>query len=126
MHLIIGGKYMGKLEYAKKLYGEDVSVCDLGTAAPEEMFEARVVVNLQEGARSLLKKGESVREFFELNLGVMKGTVLIGDEIGGGIVPVDPFERLWRDETGFLYQMLASRADIVDRIWAGLPSRLKG
>jgi adenosyl cobinamide kinase/adenosyl cobinamide phosphate guanylyltransferase len=126
MHLIIGGKYMGKLKYAKTLYGEAVSVCDLTAAPPEEMFGACVVANLQDGVRNLLERGESARNFFQSNLRFLKDKVLIGDEIGSGIVPIDPFERLWRDETGFVYQILADRADRVDRIWAGLPCRLKG
>jgi adenosyl cobinamide kinase/adenosyl cobinamide phosphate guanylyltransferase len=127
MHLIIGGKYMGKLNYARSLYGEDISVCDLAVEKETEaMFEARLVVNLQDGVRRLLEKGESARDFFDLNLHRMKDMVVIGDEIGSGVVPIDPFERLWRDETGFLYQTLASEADIVDRVWAGLSCRLKG
>jgi adenosyl cobinamide kinase/adenosyl cobinamide phosphate guanylyltransferase len=126
MHLIIGGRYMGKLRYAKGLYGEDASVCDLAAAPPEDMFQARIAVNVQDGVRHLLERKESPRDFFELNFPRLKDKVLIGDEIGSGIVPADPFERLWRDETGFVYQILADRADRVDRVWAGLPCRLKG
>ncbi|MDR2136662.1 MAG: bifunctional adenosylcobinamide kinase/adenosylcobinamide-phosphate guanylyltransferase [Synergistaceae bacterium] len=125
MHLIIGGKYMGKLQYAHSLYGEDVSSCDLSVAEPEEIFGARIVTNLQEGTRHMLEKGESLRFFFESNMHRLEDKILIGDEIGSGIVPLDPFERLWRDETGFLYQALAARAHRVDRVWAGLPCRLK-
>jgi adenosyl cobinamide kinase/adenosyl cobinamide phosphate guanylyltransferase len=125
MHLIIGGKYMGKLKYAHSLYGEDVSTCDLSIAKPEDIFEARVVTNIQDGTRRMLLKGESPRDFFESNKRRLEDKILIGDEIGSGIVPVDPFERLWRDETGFLYQSLAARAHRVDRVWAGLPCRLK-
>jgi adenosyl cobinamide kinase/adenosyl cobinamide phosphate guanylyltransferase len=126
MHLIIGGKYMGKLRYAKELYGGDVLVCDLAAAAPEDMFEAPVVVNLQDGVRAILERKGSPRDFFEGNVLRLEDKVLIGDEIGSGVVPIDSFERLWRDETGFVYQLLAARADRVDRIWAGLPHRLKG
>ena len=126
MHLIIGGKYMGKLAYARTLYGEEVSVCDLAVEEPESMFAARVVTNLQDGARSILKRGERAIDFFEANSSRIDDKILIGDEIGSGIVPVDPFERLWRDETGYLYQFLAARAELVDRVWAGIPSRLKG
>ena len=117
---------MGKLRYAKKLYGEDAVVCDLAASAPEDMFEARVVVNLQDGVRYMLERKESPRDFFENSAPRLEDKVLIGDEIGGGVVPMDAFERLWRDETGFVYQILAARAARVDRIWAGLPHRLKG
>jgi adenosyl cobinamide kinase/adenosyl cobinamide phosphate guanylyltransferase len=117
---------MGKLAYAKALYGEDTQVCDLAAEEPELMFEARVVSNLQDGARSILKRGQRPVDFFAGNFSRLNGKILIGDEIGSGVVPVDPFERLWRDETGFLYQFLAAKADLVDRVWAGIPCRIKG
>ena len=126
MHLIIGGKYMGKLAYARTLYGKNVTVCDLAVEEPESMFTARLTANLQDGTRSILKRGGRIMDFFEANLSLIGDKILIGDEIGSGIVPVDPFERLWRDETGFLYQFLAARAELVDRVWAGIPCRLKG
>ena len=126
MHFIIGGRYMGKLAYAKSLYGDNTPVCDLSVEEPESIFTARVAVNLQYGVRFILKRGERTIDFFEVNSNRIKDKILIGDEIGSGIVPVDPFERLWRDETGFLYQFLATRADLVDRVWAGIPCRLKG
>ena len=52
------------------------------------------------------------------------GTLLDGNP--SRVVPVDPFERRWRDETGLLYQFLARESAIVDRVWAGLAVRLKG
>ena len=124
------GKYMGKLAYALTLYGENASVCDLAGLSfeemPVEMFKADIVVNLQAGVRSILERREPARVFFENALWRLTDKILIGDEVGAGIVPMDPFERLWRDETGFVYQTIAARADIVDRVWAGLPARLKG
>jgi len=122
----MGGKYMGKLAYAKALYGEDVQVCDLTVEEPEAIFAARVAANLQDGVRSLLKRGDRPLDFFEANLSRINDKILIGDEIGSGIVPAEPFERLWRDETGFLYQFLATKARLVERVWAGIPCRIKG
>ncbi len=126
MHLILGGKYMGKLKYARSLYGEDVTICDLTTDSVEKMFVARLVVNLQDGIRVMLERGIDARRFFETSLPHLADKTLIGDEIGSGVVPLDPFERRWRDDTGFIYQTLARHATIVDRVWAGLPERLKG
>lgn len=126
MHLIIGGRYMGKLQYALSLYGGDSTICDLANETPEKMFGARITINLQEGIRSMLKHNLDARRFFEERLSSLGDKILIGDEIGSGIVPSDPFERYWRDETGFIYQALARHAGIVDRLWAGLPTRLKG
>ena len=90
------------------------------------MAGAAVVLNLQEGVRSLMGQDIDVRTFFEARMEHLRQSVMIGDEIGGGIVPMEPFERRWWDETGLLYQILAREATIVDRVWAGLPTRLKG
>lgn len=117
---------MGKLVYAESLYGRFSSLCDLSREDPEAMTGAAVVLNLQEGVRSLMRQDIDVRTFFEARMEHLRQSVLIGDEIGSGIVPMEPFERRWRDETGLLYQILAREATIVDRVWAGLPTRLKG
>ena len=92
----------------------------------KEDADAAATINLQDGVRTLLLRGADVRDFFGTRLERLAGRVLIGDEIGSGVVPVDPFERRWRDETGLLYQFLARESAIVDRVWAGLAVRLKG
>ena len=126
MHLILGGRYMGKRAYAESLYGPFRSICDLSREEPEAVADAAATINLQDGVRTLLLRGADVRDFFGTRLERLAGRVLIGDEIGSGVVPVDPFERRWRDETGLLYQFLARESAIVDRVWAGLAVRLKG
>ena len=126
MHLILGGKYMGKRAYVESLYGPFKKVCDLERDPPETIEEAEAVLNLQAGVRTLLLRGEDAQAFFAARLDSLRGSVLTGDEVGGGVVPLDAFERRWRDEVGLLYQMLAREADRVDRVWAGLATRLKG
>lgn len=132
MHFIIGGRHMGKLRYAFSLYGDDIAVCDLAVldlkekSADSAISNALVIDNLQAGVRNLLSNRICAEDFWESRLSRWRDKVLIGEEVGAGIVPMDPFEREWRDRTGFLYQKVAERADIVDRIWAGLPTRLKG
>ncbi|MCR4817448.1 MAG: bifunctional adenosylcobinamide kinase/adenosylcobinamide-phosphate guanylyltransferase [Fretibacterium sp.] len=126
MHLILGGRYMGKLAWAESLYGPFRTICDLACEAPEGIEGAMAVLNLQAGVRTLLSRDEDVQKFFDTRLSSLRDSVLIGDEVGEGIVPLDTFERRWRDEVGLLYQMLAREADMVDRVWAGLAIRLKG
>ena len=126
MHLILGGRHMGKRAWAESLYGPGLALCDLGRDEPEALDGAELIVALQEGVRRLLRRGEEPLIFFMDRMDHLRGCVLIGDEVGSGVVPTDPFERRWRDETGLLYQALGREADIVDRVWAGLPCRLKG
>lgn len=50
---------------------------------------------------------------------------VISDEIGNGIVPMDPFERAWREKTGRELICLAAEAETVIRVMAGIGQRIK-
>jgi len=41
------------------------------------------------------------------------------------VVPIEPFEERWREETGRLCCALAARSDAVYRVWAGIPQKIK-
>ncbi|MBQ7593706.1 MAG: bifunctional adenosylcobinamide kinase/adenosylcobinamide-phosphate guanylyltransferase [Synergistaceae bacterium] len=126
MHLIIGGRYMGKRVYAEKLYGKFEIVYNLENERAENIISSGLIINLHMGIKYLLKQGVDAQEFFASRLDILRSSVIIGDEISSGIIPVDVFNRKWRDETGKVYQFLASEAEIVDRVFAGLALRLKG
>ena len=51
--------------------------------------------------------------------------ILICDEIGNGIVPVDAFERRYREQVGRILIEVAKRADRVERVICGLGQRIK-
>ena len=123
MHVILGGRFQGKHSYAQKLYSHFPAVSDLERS---NSLAPGLVVNVHLGIRRLLTEGADVSSFFTENLQVLRQCVILCTEIGSGIVPLDPFGRLWRDQTGKVYQFLAAQADIVDRVFAGLALRLKG
>ena len=52
--------------------------------------------------------------------------VLVANEVGSGIVPDNPLGRRFRDLQGVLNQRIASRADRVVLVVAGLPLAIKG
>ncbi|WP_197460638.1 bifunctional adenosylcobinamide kinase/adenosylcobinamide-phosphate guanylyltransferase [Acetobacter tropicalis] len=52
-------------------------------------------------------------------------TVLVGNEVGLGIVPENKLARRFRDEAGFLHQTLAAQVGRVLFVAAGLPLVLK-
>ena len=52
-------------------------------------------------------------------------TVLVGNEVGLGIVPDNALARRFRDEAGLLHQRIAAIADEVLFVAAGLPLKLK-
>ena len=53
-------------------------------------------------------------------------TLLVGSEVGLGIVPENPLARRFRDEAGLLHQRIAAAANRVTLVVAGLPLAVKG
>lgn len=52
-------------------------------------------------------------------------TILVSNEVGGGIVPDNALARRFRDQAGRLHQDLARAVDLVTLVVAGLPLYLK-
>lgn len=52
--------------------------------------------------------------------------LVVSDEVGGGIIPMHPGSRAFRDLAGIVHQRIAAIADEVVLTVAGLPVHLKG
>lgn len=104
--LYIGGAHQGKTALARRLHGGQTDYVE----------ELHALVR-----RTLTQGGDA-----QALLPALRGKVVICDEVGCGIVPLDPQERAWREAVGRLCCALAEEADLVVRVWAGLPQVLKG
>lgn len=66
------------------------------------------------------------QELVELLPALRGRLILVGNEVGQGIVPENALARAFRDQAGLLHQRLATVCDRVVLITAGLPLALKG
>ena len=123
MVLIVGGRAQGKLDYAKRTLG--LSDADVARDA-KSARTARVFDGCAQWAKERLAAGADPDGELDELLAVNPGLVLIFDEIGCGVVPLAPDERLWRERVGRMTCRLAQRAERVERILCGLPMTLKG
>lgn len=147
MKLVIGGCAQGKLKYTLQKYHMDGdSVWD--GRLPEKMPdgplrgildepsdglkdcrtvpEKRIIIDhFHEWVKECLRKGECPEEIITEFLDKYPGCIIISDEVGNGIVPMDPFEREYRERLGRILIMLAGQADEVERIICGLGQRIK-
>jgi len=73
-----------------------------------------------------MEAGEDPDLLVEALLAANPEILIISDEVGCGIVPIDPFERRWREKVGRVCCGLASRADEVIRMDCGCPQKIKG
>ena len=57
---------------------------------------------------------------------MVEAKILIADDVSCGVVPIEPNDENWREAVGRLCCALASEADAVIRVWAGVPQFIKG
>ncbi|MFR3785970.1 MAG: bifunctional adenosylcobinamide kinase/adenosylcobinamide-phosphate guanylyltransferase [Agathobaculum desmolans] len=103
--LLIGGAWQGKAALAERLY----------PALP-------LTKNLHQMVRQTLAAGRDPMEL----LPALRGHAVTCDEVGCGVVPLDPEEERYREAVGRLCCALAAEADAVVRVIAGVPQYIKG
>ena len=133
MELVIGGYSQGKLNYVLNNYDKNTyQVYDgasLAVGTLEKIATENKVVILNHfhcWVKERIRQGEDpeseIMDFLDQRV---KDLVIISDEIGNGIVPMDAFEREYRERTGRILVMAAKRADKVVRIICGIGQRIK-
>jgi adenosyl cobinamide kinase/adenosyl cobinamide phosphate guanylyltransferase len=129
MKLIIGGYAQGKLNYAVTKYNvaeDHVFESVLPTSEELEKLTGTIIVSsLHKWIRKRIKEGgrpeEEISSFVKKN----PDCIIICDEIGNGIVPMDPFERVYRERTGRIQVKLAADAEEVERVVCGIAQKIK-
>ena len=61
----------------------------------------------------------------ETFLNEFEDCILISDEIGNGIIPLEAFEREYRERMGRILILLAKRAEEVERVICGIGQKIK-
>ena len=119
MELVIGGAYQGKKDFAREkftLADGDIFTC---TDDSEPDWSARCLEHVERYVYYCVKNGLPVVEKLR------EDAVVLCDDIFCGVVPIDPMERAWREETGRLVGRVTAKAESVHRVFCGLALRLK-
>lgn len=124
MIMIIGGAYQGKLDFAKGLY-PDVAWSDGAICEEEELMQCKGVYGFHHYIERKIRKGESVEDLAEKLIRNNPELILVTDEIGYGIVPIDRTEREYREQTGRVCTKLAAHAEKVYRVMCGIGQVIK-
>ena len=105
MMFVIGGIGSGRHRFVAQLGLDPACICDVSEQDCDGFEE------------QLTARASELCERFK---------VLIGSEVGCGIVPVDAEERARRERRGRLQCLIAERADRVVRMCCGIPQAIKG
>lgn len=116
--LIIGGAHQGKRALAQRVFGlSHGDIADGQICTPETIGQTRAVDKLH-----CLTRRYPKTDFRAL----LRGKIILCDEIGCGVVPADCADDAWREATGRLLCDIAAEADAVVRVLAGVPQVIKG
>lgn len=128
MELFIGAAGQNKLEnIILKLDLTECKTADGADCSEKEFEEARVVNHIHLYVKNhlqQLKTDEGQERFFQC-LTKLEDKILIGDEIGCGIIPLDAFEREYREVYGRMMCRIAQHAKKVTRIICGVHQVIK-
>lgn len=117
MIFVIGGDCQGKSEFAR-------------TLQEEKNIHGEIVFNYSVFVREQLKKQnpmELVEKFLEeaKEKKIFENMIIVSEDMGCGIVPMDAFERELREVNGRVNCILAKEAKEVYRVICGIGTRIK-
>lgn len=124
MIMITGGAYEGKTDFVKTHYGCEITdgkSCDF-----ESVFTAECVSNYHLLVKRLIESGQDILAFTERLCKENPDLVVIIDEIGCGIIPLEKSDRIWREQTGRAGCIITQNSDTVLRVFCGIPTAIKG
>ena len=124
MKLVTGGAYQGKLCYASERYGIE-EWADGRSCGFEEIFTCRGIHHFHEYVRRALKEERDIAALAEELAEKNSEIVILSNELGYGVVPVEAFDRQYRETHGRLCCRLAAEADEVIRVICGIGTVIK-
>ena len=126
MKMIIGGAYQGQLAWAKARFPEivDEDWIDGKECKETDIFTCKGICNFHEYIRNV--KEEQRATLADKLIHQNPGIVLVSDEIGYGLVPIDAADRCYREQVGRICTELAAFSDEVVRVVMGIGTKIKG
>lgn len=127
MIFVVGGSFNNKVEFVLKKF--NLSLDQVYDSKDLQNYrDERVINNFHEIVKKLFFKGKSLEEIIYVVDELLKreDLIIISDEIGYGIVPINKEDRLFREVNGRVSCYIAKKADEVFRVMYGIGNRIKG
>ena len=126
MKLIIGGAYQGKKTFAmehEQVKPEDLA--DGRTCGYGEWISYKGIHHLQDYVRRMLQEDMDAAGMVLKEAEQNPAALILCNELGCGLVPMDAFDRRYRETVGRIQCALAKEAKEVYRVYCGIGERIK-
>lgn len=124
--LITGGAFQGKRAFARERYGfKGDEITDCECLSPDDFSSLKCVYHYHLFLRRQMKEQADVLQITKDIAAANPDLIILLDEIGCGIIPMERFERQWREAVGRVGCYLAAHAESVERVVCGCGVRIK-
>ena len=124
LKLVTGGAFQGKYAWASAEY-PGLSWTDGGICSLDEIHTFQGMNRFHLFIRRWLEAGREKEELTDLILERQGEIVLVWDEMGCGLVPIDASDREYREAVGRICTELAAEAVRADQLVCGIARRVK-
>lgn len=125
MILITGGAYQGKTEYVRSSF-PDIPITEGAASSYDEAAKAKCINQYHTLIQRLHADSRDPIAWTEQLCAANPDCIIILDEIGCGIIPLERDERIRRELTGICGCIIARHSDTVIRLVCGVPYAIKG
>lgn len=127
MHIILGGAHHGKRAFVRHFIERNglTSSWVSEEITPADRQTDVLIINSIPQALFPMSREERM-EWLETYIPKETLVLWIIEDVSRGIVPMEKYQRIYRDNCGRITQLLAERATSVTQIWYGLHEMRKG
>ncbi len=127
MQLIIGGSFQGKSAYVAHCRPSAI-IADGRVCTQEEILHCDIFDHLHAYIRRLLAQSvpeQEIKAQIDRLCRQNPAMCIVCNELGSGVVPMEVFDRRYRETVGRVCCSIAKQAKTVTRIICGIPTVLK-
>ena len=125
MEVYFGGAYQGKLDYVCSKKNMSV-VADGADCNIEDLENAEILNHMHQLIKRYVKEGKSTDTLIDSLYDINPEIIIICDEVGSGIVPLEKEDRIYREAVGRVLCSAVKKAVHVERVICGIGQCLKG
>lgn len=125
MIFVIGGAYQGKTDFVREYFKVDKhDIIDGESCNLNSIYQAKVINHFHELIKRIMAAEDDLNGTIDKLINENKNVIIITTEIGCGLVPIDKFERHYRETVGRVCCKIAKSADQVYRLQCGLSTKI--
>ena len=127
MILVTGGAFQGKKEYVRTRFClVEEEMADGAECSWEEIRLCRCLFHFHLLVKRMMKEGEDPSDLCEILMEENPSLIIVTNELGCGIVPIEHFDREYREICGRICCQIAKEAKEVHRVVCGIGQVIKG